>query len=67
MLAILELVNRGGYKLKVNFILSENLLLDYQVNKIAKNFTDVSVAILSFEEQSRTQTHRFEFEEVAIV
>ena len=67
MLALLELTNKGGYKVKVNFVLVENMLLDNQVNRIAKNFSNVDVAILTFEEHARTQTHRFELAEVVSV
>ena len=64
MIAMLEITNKNGYKVNVNFVLVENMLLDNQVNRIAKNFSDVDVAVLTFEEHARTQTHRFELAEV---
>ncbi len=47
MIAILELCNRGGFKVKVNFRLNENLLVDTQVNQISGNFTDIKSATLT--------------------
>ncbi len=62
MIATLEITNRNGYKVNVEFVLIENMLLDNQVNRIAKNFSNVDVAVLTFEEHARTQTHMFQFD-----
>ncbi len=47
MLAHLELINRNGYAVRVNFIINENMLIDPQINIISENFTGVKSATLT--------------------
>ena len=62
MQAILELWNRGGFKVKVEFVLNKNLTIDYQVNKIASNFTDLQLGRLRFKGAIKEHDLMFEFE-----
>ncbi len=66
MLATLELTNEGGYKVRVNFILNENLLIDPQINKISENFTQVKSATLTLKGNDN-QTFIREYEQNELI
>lgn len=46
MQAILELCNQQGFKLDIEFVLNEKLLIDPQVQRIGGQFSGVKSAIL---------------------
>ena len=66
MLALLELTNKGGYTVKVNFIINENLLIDPQINIISENFTGVKSATLTLQGNDN-QTFVREYEQNELI
>ncbi len=66
MLAHLELINRNGYAVRVNFIINENMLIDPQINIISENFTGVKSATLTLQGND-DQTFIREYEQSELI